>query len=419
MTGRQNYSRAGTQHQVLVHNANASALIAEALLAAGLLRERDWCGSFEKSINAGLKRWLNVQMDAQGWHFFKPLILLYTDSSERASEDMSFECWIDNFEAEENRPVGFFAFAWNQHEAQGINVSRQTLALEKAFPNVGFGLFRLLEAAFRLSVNGHTFGWGANMVSDWTDEYYDVELDEGSTLLNLKRFNERIPEGTHVVNYDHSLVQDALARARRSGWKRHLVPVLENIVRLFDLVDAAEQECFDPDHHHLFDSYEMDPCRHPSVYTYWNDNVEKTTGRLVKDTEDPMHRIIDEHYTQMMEGGYLTNMVWMHGFQLGFAGSSPGLSRSESQPSAMEDVRIADGSLPAAIHALHVCVEITGVVDKILQWLEADPHKPPNHKRSGSLQNVFHEYDDSRIKDERQQERRGATTATRAMITEL
>lgn len=131
------------------------------------MKESDWAGSFEKSINRGLARWLNKNMGAEKWRLFCPLKLIYTDDTEKFSEDLDREDWLDEFAGDEDQSVGFFTLVWDQWEGQGINVRRQTLALEKAFPGLGFGAMELIESAGCKAVNVHTFHWGFDRVDEW------------------------------------------------------------------------------------------------------------------------------------------------------------------------------------------------------------------------------------------------------------
>ena len=373
-------SAAGSDDQI-ARVPNASALIAEALLREGILRETDWCGSFEKSIKGGLTRWANKEMGADKWRLFDALRIHFTDDGVDTTEEGEMDAaqWHERFNGDEDAPVGFFALLWHDHAARGVNVRRRTLELEKVFPGLGFRVMALLEHAGEIGVNVHTFWWAKNLLMEWDDCRDEEDLDaEGSTILTLKRFEELIPEGAHTLRWSRELAEKALLETERPCRRRYRA-VIEAMLELDRLVTESDQRGLTADHLGYFSSYYYDVEHHPTVYTYW-----------YEDTEDPMHRVIDDYYVNAMEGGNLTSYPWLHGFQIHTAGKV----QMDRCLTPTDGLREADGTMSAAIHQLETTMATTNCMEQILNWLDdsnlpPEEEKKPRQRRSKTLAQVF------------------------------
>ena len=92
-----------------------SAEIADTLLAAGVLRDSDWAGSLEGTINAGLARWANAPLADGGLGCgelaaLHSLRIVYVDdlAGHYSGGNLGSVAWREMFAGRPDRPVGAF-----------------------------------------------------------------------------------------------------------------------------------------------------------------------------------------------------------------------------------------------------------------------------------------------------------------------
>ena len=365
---------------------DGAALLADALLTAGVLRESDWCGGLERTITRGLTRWANEEKGAGAFRWFgSPLSLVFTDDSPAYATATVLTHFRDNWRLPPDKPVGFFGLRY-QSAPRPVHVRRVVQDVEEVWPGLGYGLLNLLEMTFVSSVKGYTPIWGARIAAAWdkldSSEFDDsFQAGEGTAF----DFGDCVPLAAATTPFR----LDKLDKAIASNKSPRLLPVLQAARAVFDASRAAGLRYHTLNHcgflswnmsmgernrgaiqQHRIDRLD----RAPVVYTVWDPE------------NDVMTRLVDD-YTEFARSTWqYTDLTWMHCWQQGFAGKdSPGgvkelavkerfiknavkknLDILSFRDEAYVPAPMPDGGIAQAVTALSMVLDIVGALDRLL-----------------------------------------------------
>ncbi len=377
-------------------HADGAALLADALLAGGVLKETDWCGSLEKTIMRGLTRWANEEKGGGKFRWFgSPLSLVFTDDSPAYAAGTVLTRFRDNWRLPADKPIGFFGLRY-QSSPRPVHVRRVVQDLEDIWPGVGYGLLSLLQMTFITAVQGYTPMWGAGIAALWDRLDSDDMTHEllGSNSFGSATafdFGDCVPMAAATTPFR----LDKLDRAIASSKSPRLLPVLTAARAVFDASRAAGLRYHTLNHcrflswnmsigasdrvtgqdigkikqHHI---KQLD--RAPVVYTVWDPE------------NDVMTRLVDDYGEFARQSMIYTDLTWMHCWQQGFAGKeSPGgvkelaarermikkAVKKKADVLSFHDAEyvpqpMPDGSAQQAITALSMALDILGALDKLL-----------------------------------------------------
>lgn len=393
--------RVGRSHSA---SEDGAAILADALLSAGILSDTDWCGGLERTISAGLTRWMNKDRGASRFRWFAPpLTLVLTDDSPAYSMGVILSRWRDHMRLPSTQPVGFFGLRF-QSAPKPVHVRRVVQDVEAAFPQVGYGLMSLLQAALTTTVQGYTPIWGMDMAVRWgrldggdtamtqfllgdDDEYHESDFSDGDY-----HFGDCVPAEAATTAFRLDLLDAAIQQASDRDSKPPLLPVLRAAREVFDACRRAGKR-FHTLNHCQFLSWQMSVAvrqingfkqrrierldRAPVVYTVWDAG------------NDVMTRLVDDYTEFARSTLQYTDLSWLHCWQQGFSGREPEgaakrlaahdrrvkkLAKGNPDALSLHDPDYApqpmpDGGIGDAVTALSMMLDILGATDRLLSLL--------------------------------------------------
>ena len=369
---------------------DGTAILADALLSAGVLQESDWCGGLEKSIAHGLTRWANDEKGAAAWRWFgPPLALVVTDDAPAYSTGVVLSRFRDHWRLPPGKPVGFFALRY-QSAPRPVHVRRVVQDVEEAWPGIGYGLLNLLAMTFISSVNGYTPMWGARIAALWdqldSNEWNDAFQEGEGTAFD---FGDCIPMAAATTGFRLDALDAAIAKG---GKCPRLLPVLTAARDVFDACRRAGKR-YHTLNHCPFLSWNMSVGsrqlgalkkahiekleRAPVVYTVWDPE------------NDVMTRLVDDYSEFARSTMQYTDFSWMHCYQAGFAGREAAgavkwlaakdrlvtkVAKHSPESLSFRDSDyvpepMLDGGIRQAVTALSLVLDILGALDRLLTLL--------------------------------------------------
>jgi hypothetical protein len=289
--------------------------LAEALLAAGVLRESDWTGQLAPSIAAGVTRWGRELLD--GGDLSRLEIALYWKDDVESLSGLDTRLWHAAKNGRVDEPVGLLALTCPLREPAEaeVVVGRSVRALENARRGLGFQVLKVLEEVLPPLVNAACphYGWQQAQKHAW---YYD-------RLLKGGQVPECLAPPTHAVGplqyaqevplecWSGSIRPEVLRKAlhlklppRQREWAVRALALLEGWQRL----TPAARMC---DSHLLC-------ARNSAGFTMIDcpGGAAKMSPFTVRwSREDPLPRIVADFHRQIFERDVQTNLLWTRAVQ--------------------------------------------------------------------------------------------------------
>ncbi|HEU4751573.1 MAG TPA: hypothetical protein VFU47_00615, partial [Armatimonadota bacterium] len=217
------------------HNRRATAELAAALLAEGVLRPEDWYEDLSASLHHGLVRWANVEMGGEHLQHLK-LCLVFSDDGEQENDcgyglGVNAYSWREKFDPERSgihwqdqppQPVGCFALTCGDAQfggeyttyGQEVVIGPRILQLESLCKGAGWSVYALLHDALRPI--GCWTPTTACDFAEWCGFYEDDGADPEDEGEHVRMTNARLcavfPEALHVAQWDPAPVRKALRR---------------------------------------------------------------------------------------------------------------------------------------------------------------------------------------------------------------
>lgn len=328
---------------------DGAAEIAEALLTAGILRESDWCGGVERTIRAGLDRWINDEVGMRHAKVLRSLSLVYADDCLAFSGGMRMNRWREDYRARPDRPIGFFGFRTTSMQPRAVFVKDRVLELEAVYPGYGYMMICMLSMTFMSNVNGMTFWWARQMLEGlraarerhrycrWSEspelqalaDRFGIGGGFDETALTIAQFDDYIPKEASTTEFRLPVIMDFATKSATStdpALRRHAAFGQ----RIVDLWNACREggKRFHATNHRQFISWEstQQVPGHPELGTRILSRKALTgaaTVVTVWDERDPMRRMADDYIQALIEEMQYCDLTWMHAFQVGFSGGSP------------------------------------------------------------------------------------------------
>ncbi len=283
------------------------AVLAEALLAEGLIKESDWTGNLSKSIHAGLRRFLSDELEeggCGGWHGggFVPLDFAYTDNVRRSSLGSSYE---DEYDADYDevfeygageKPCGGFGLVvdeWRQ-----VIVGPAILAIERLCMGAGYSVLATVQEALAATCGCMGLFECAHMIKNWGSGSDQDETNEDT----LARFHREVPEDAAAAAYSPKTVSWALEQVTVHSAKGVMdLAGLDTILHLTQSLRALVEKASAAD-------LLSDWTEEAEMYGYPADHTLPTMIRWSEADMTP--RIFDDYHESIMQSEAHTNIAF-------------------------------------------------------------------------------------------------------------
>lgn len=306
-----------------------AALLAEAMLAAGILRESDWQGSLAPSIGAGLTRWLGELLGGQDLRRIE-IGIYWTDSLQEAS-DIDPALWFTaGRDRVEGQPVGLLALQGEPaagdtypHQRDCI-VGETVLELEAARKNLGFQILALLQDVLPMTLCAATPHWG-----------WDQALKGALARAALGSRGALLAEPAGLILPPHQDPDGYRALVPPAACEGEFRPgVLKEALKhslpepLYPLVKLA-REVADlwrvPKDVLRWDTHSLCPAQGTRFIDTPGVAMIECPFALRWSADDPLPALVDHYHHTIRKHGEQTNLIWSQGWQ---AASPPTITRA-------------------------------------------------------------------------------------------
>jgi PRTRC genetic system protein F len=282
-------------------DAGAHTLVnlAEALLEEKVLRSADWKGDLPQTVEAGLNRWLNVEMGAEN---LKRYIASFEYSDNIEGCDNWSALWrrdsVEAASSTRHRPIGVFALDHDPYAPLPcIKVGRKVLELERTVgKGVGYHLLALAEYATQLIAESITPKWAY-----WNcEEQYSINGEHESEecgLLTPKQFEAAIPKAAFSTKFNPSVLEKALQFGKFTREQGNLLLEAQRLHRIIRKGKRLEAR------------RDWDECRPCGL------DAENVIPMAISwEEDDPVVRVGDDYLDMLGQGGDATSIVWFVAF---------------------------------------------------------------------------------------------------------
>ena len=330
----------------------ARARIARRLLGMGVLREEDWTGEVNSSVDFGLLRWAAQEHGGKSLRI-ADFDVVYSENVSAFDfgrpEPYSVSCFTGV------EPVGGFALRATGYSE--IYAERAVRQWEQVVPGLGFALYDLLERALSCTVGVAGVSWVETRLEG---EDWDVEEAEEAGYLTLDKFQKGLPPELFKLRWHPAYAEKAL-RKRKPPLSDAQKRVITNALELSEGVTAFRAGAALGDHLAYFD----DTQQVYSIGARWNN-------------ADEMLRVIDDFHDNLMQDDWQTDICYIQCFQLGIEAGQA-------------------GSLESAITHLGAALDLLVRAERLLVALDGDPKplppqpKTPRKPKGKALAEIFGE----------------------------
>ena len=230
---------------VINMSMHASANIAEILLNRQVLKEQDWNGEFLDSIEKGIGRWADEDMQGHKMEYIN-LSILFTDDSSRLH--FNADDWHETVVREDSSQPEcerYGAFALETDICDSISIGDKVKELNCLAPGAGYAACRIV---FHSLTQFHVFTpQMCDMLLETVYEGYYEDLQEGAPerdqdeYVTRKQFLEEVPK--EVYEGEYSIETLAEAKSRTEDPK--LLRLLDNLLSLDSLNKDGEEVAYD------------------------------------------------------------------------------------------------------------------------------------------------------------------------------
>lgn len=308
----------------------ATAALVEAMLAEGILRETDWCGTLGGSLHAGIGRWTRELLDGEDLGRVE-LVLSWMDDvsaprligQQQGTQPAGFDTrlWLQAAPGRNpEEPVGMLAIVRKRvgssryPEERDCFIGRRVLEIEEAWPGAGWQALYMLAEVLPLIVNAATPHYGHSQISkyEWLlkvagsrEAIEAVGINPPIHNLTMDEYLQHVP----LEACDGELRPGILREALRHPLPDHLRPLVERAWEL-DRLRKVPHAVF------VCDS---------SLFLAEETRIRfmDTPGGAAKESsfslrwcrEDLIPRIVDDYHHQIRSRQSETDILWCQGWQ--------------------------------------------------------------------------------------------------------
>lgn len=294
-----------------------AAVLAEALLAEGILRESDWTGSVGASLAAGIQRWVRETLAPAGDLRRIEIGLYWTDDVRGLGIDPTL--WgLAGKGRDIDEPVGILALVSEEPESdrypeeRDVIVGRTVQEVEEARPGLGFQLLYLLQETLPPMLCTATPFWAFQQVMKETlyrtyfrpREAREINLIRASHGLTPDTFLETVPLAACEGEFRPGVIREAL---------RHPLPDrLRRIVEAANEVLALSKA---PKDTRRWDTHVLCPSRRTVFLDLPGGAPVESSFTVRWSAADPLPQIVDDFHHMIRHNGESTRLTWAQGWQ--------------------------------------------------------------------------------------------------------
>lgn len=224
---------------------HSSANIAEVLLSRQVLKEQDWSGEFLDSMEKGIGRWADEDMQAHKIEYIN-LSILFTDDAARLHFDA--DSWhdaigLDGISEQECERYG--AFALETDICDSITIGDKVKELNLLVPGAGFAVSRIIIeslAQFHVFTPQICEALIENVYEDYYEEPKkgDPEQDQDE-FVTRKQFLKDVPKEVYEGEYDLETIVVAKGKTEDPG----ILRLLDDVINLYYLYKEGQEVAYD------------------------------------------------------------------------------------------------------------------------------------------------------------------------------